>query len=65
VAEGDSLDPDGFIDDFTEDGVFKDEAAGRTYRGQALGDTLTRMASVFPDVHREGDVQLAVGVALR
>ncbi|MFE7035330.1 nuclear transport factor 2 family protein [Streptomyces sp. NPDC057621] len=53
VAEGDSLDPGGFIDDFTEDGVFTDEVAGQTYRGQALGDTLTRMASIFPDVHRD------------
>ncbi|GGN47354.1 nuclear transport factor 2 family protein [Streptomyces fuscichromogenes] len=53
VAEGDSLDPDGFINDFTKDGVFKDEVAGFTYQGDALGDTLTHMAAVFPDVHRE------------
>ncbi|MFF4753201.1 nuclear transport factor 2 family protein [Streptomyces sp. NPDC002514] len=53
VAEGKSLDVDAFINSFTKDGVFNDEVAGQTYQGKALGDVLTRMAGIFPDVHRD------------
>jgi hypothetical protein len=53
VAEGKSLDVNAFINSFTTDGVFNDMVAGQTYQGQALGDVLTRMAAIFPDVHRE------------
>ncbi|MFI9273162.1 nuclear transport factor 2 family protein [Kitasatospora sp. NPDC052896] len=52
-AEGKSLDVDAFINSFTTDGVFNDEVAGQTYQGKALGDVLTRMAAIFPDVHRD------------
>ena len=53
VAEGHSLDVDAFINSFAKDGVFNDEVAGKTYQGKALGDVLTGMAAIFPDVHRE------------
>jgi hypothetical protein len=53
VAEGNSLDVPTFVNSFTKDGVFNDVVAGQTYKGQALGDVLNNMVSVFPDVHRE------------
>ncbi|MBC3840744.1 nuclear transport factor 2 family protein [Streptacidiphilus sp. 4-A2] len=52
-AEGHSLDVNAFINSFTKDGVFNDEVAGKTYQGKALGDVLTGMAAIFPDVHRD------------
>ncbi|SEL31218.1 nuclear transport factor 2 family protein [Streptacidiphilus jiangxiensis] len=52
-AEGASLNVDDFVNRFTDDGVFNDMVAGQSYRGQALGDVLTNMASIFPDVHRD------------
>ncbi|MEY9871654.1 putative ester cyclase [Streptacidiphilus sp. MAP12-33] len=52
-AEGHSLDVNAFVNSFTTDGVFNDMVAGQSYRGQALGDVLTNMAAIFPDVHRE------------
>ncbi|MEY9849568.1 nuclear transport factor 2 family protein [Streptacidiphilus sp. MAP5-3] len=52
-AEGKSLDVNAFINSFTKDGVFNDVVAGKTYQGQALGDVLTGMAAIFPDVHRD------------
>ncbi len=52
-AEGHSLNVDAFINSFTSDGVFNDEVAGKTYQGKALGDVLTTMAAIFPDVHRD------------
>jgi hypothetical protein len=53
VAEGHSLDVDAFVNSFTADGVFNDKVAGQTYQGKSLGDVLTRMAAIFPDVHRD------------
>ncbi|MEZ0067661.1 hypothetical protein ABIA32_003676 [Streptacidiphilus sp. MAP12-20] len=53
VAEGHSLDVNAFINSFAKDGVFNDKVAGKTYQGQALGDVLTGMAAIFPDVHRD------------
>jgi SnoaL-like polyketide cyclase len=53
VAQGDSLNVNAFINDFAEDGVFNDEVAGKSYQGQALGDVVTGMAAIFPDVHRD------------
>ncbi len=52
-AEGHSLDVEAFINSFSKDGVFNDEVAHKTYQGQALGDVLTGMAVLFPDVHRD------------
>lgn len=53
VAEGNSLDPDAFVDSFANDGVFNDMVAGAAYRGKALGDVPRYMVGLFPDVHRE------------
>jgi len=53
VAQGATLNVNAFIDDFAKDGVFNDEVAGKTYTGKALGDVVTGMADVFPDVHRD------------
>jgi predicted ester cyclase len=52
-AEGSSLNVDAFVSSFTTNGVFNDMVAGQTYQGQALGDVLTNMAAIFPDVHRD------------
>ena len=52
-AEGTSLNVGDFVSRFTSDGVFNDMVAGQSFRGQALGDVLTNMASIFPDVHRD------------
>lgn len=51
-AEGDSLNVGAFVNSFTKGGVFNDEVAGKTYQGKALGDVLTNMVDIFPDVHR-------------
>jgi ketosteroid isomerase-like protein len=53
VAEGDSTNVKAFVNSFTKDGVFNDVVAGKTYRGNQLGDVLTNMDKLFPDVHRE------------
>ena len=53
LAEGNVLDVAGFVAAFTEDGVFDDIVADKTYEGQAIGDTVTWMANLLPDVHRE------------
>jgi hypothetical protein len=53
VAQGATLNVNGFINDFAKDGVFNDEVAGKSYTGKALGDVVTGMADVFPDVHRD------------
>ena len=51
-AQGDSLNVNAFVNSFTKNGVFNDMVAGKTYQGQALGDVLTNMVDIFPDVHR-------------
>jgi ketosteroid isomerase-like protein len=53
AAEGDVLDVAGFVGAFTDNGVFNDVVGQQTYRGEGLGDVLTRMANLLPDVHRE------------
>ena len=53
AAEGDVRDLKGWRDSFTEDGVFTMMSTGDGYRGDRLGDLLTGMFGVFPDVHRE------------
>ena len=53
VAQGATLNVNAFINDFARDGVFNDEVAGKSYSGKALGDVVTGMADVFPDVHRD------------
>jgi len=53
LAEGNVLDVAGFVACFTDDGVFDDIVAGKLYEGQAIGDTVTWMGNLLPDVHRE------------
>lgn len=53
AAEGDVLDVEGWRNLFTEDGVLNDIANGDTYKGDRVGDVVTYMGNLFPDVHRE------------
>ncbi len=53
TAEGDVLDLEGWRNAFTEDGVFNNIAAGESYAGDRLGDVVTSMANLLPDVHRD------------
>ncbi|MFJ3913742.1 ester cyclase [Streptomyces vinaceus] len=53
AAEGSVLDVEGFRNLFTEDGVFNNVVAGEVYRGEHLGDMVTVMGQLLPDVHRE------------
>jgi SnoaL-like domain len=53
TAEGDVQDLEAWRDAFTADGVFNNIAAGESYTGDRLGDVVTEMASLLPDVHRE------------
>jgi ketosteroid isomerase-like protein len=53
AAEGSVLDVQGFIELFTEDGVFNNVVAGESYRGEHLGDLVVFMGKLAPDVHRE------------
>ena len=74
LAEGDVLDVQGFIDLFTEDGVFNGiggVSGQESYRGAQLGDVLVWMGKFLPDVHRElkqitvnGDV-VSIEVSIR
>jgi ketosteroid isomerase-like protein len=52
TAEGDALDPEGWRASFTEDAVFNVPGA-ESFTGEALGNAVTFVASVLPDVHRE------------
>jgi hypothetical protein len=56
LAEGDVLDAQGFIDLFTEDGVFNGiggVTGQESYRGEHPGDVVVWMGKFLPDVHRE------------
>ena len=53
TAEGNVLDVAGFVDSFTEDGVFNNIVANESYRGERLADVVLDMAKLLPDVHRE------------
>ncbi|GAB2533141.1 nuclear transport factor 2 family protein [Nocardia heshunensis] len=53
AAEGPVLDVPGFIDLFTEDGVFNNVVAGESYRGEHLGDLVVFMGQLAPDIHRD------------
>ena len=53
AAEGNSLDPAGFVNSFTKDGVFTSVVVNQSYRGEALRNVVTSTAALFPDVHRD------------
>lgn len=52
-AEGGHLNVPAFVHSFTKNGVFHDIVAGKTYQGKTLGDVLTGMQAIFPNVHRQ------------
>jgi ketosteroid isomerase-like protein len=44
----------GWVNCFTEDGVFIDESTNVTFKGpEELGKTVTNFGTAFPDMHRE------------
>ena len=53
TAEGNVLDIPGWIDSFTEDGVFNNVTGEESYRGEHLKDIVIAFAKMFPDVHHE------------
>ena len=53
LAEGNTLDGDGFRALFADDGTFNDIPNSLTVRGDEIPQALAGLAGVFPDVHRE------------
>jgi hypothetical protein len=53
TAEGNVLDIPGWINSFTEDGVFNNVTGEESYRGEHLKDVVIAFGQMFPDVHRE------------
>ena len=53
AAEAKELDIKKCVSLFSEDGYMWDMASGTKFRGQAIGDSISGLASGFPDVHRE------------
>ena len=52
-AEGQGTDMEKFVSMFSDEGYMLDMASGTKFRGKAIGDSITSLASAFPDVHRE------------
>ena len=73
-AEGDVLDAQGFVDLFADDGVFRGIGGvegEESRQGEGLGDLITWLGKLLPDVHRElhrvnvlGDV-VAIELSIR
>ncbi|MGA2999774.1 nuclear transport factor 2 family protein [Bradyrhizobium sp.] len=53
AGEGQGMDTKKFVSMFSEEGYMLDIPSGTKFRGQAIGDSITALASAFPDVHRE------------
>jgi ketosteroid isomerase-like protein len=53
AGEGPGMDTEKFVSMFSDEGYMWDMASGTKFRGQAIGDSISRLASAFPDVHRE------------
>ncbi|MCW2855456.1 MAG: hypothetical protein JWR52_1071 [Marmoricola sp.] len=53
LAEGATLDADAFAALFTDDGIFRNVVGQESYEGDHLGDLVTFMGTLAPDVHRE------------
>jgi len=53
AAEGKSLDVGKFVSMFSAEGYMLDMASGTKFRGEAISDSIAKLASAFPDVHRE------------
>jgi ketosteroid isomerase-like protein len=52
-GEGQGIDPQKFVSMFSDEGYMLDMASGTKFRGKAIGDSIARLASAFPDLHRE------------
>jgi predicted ester cyclase len=52
-AEGQGLDTQKFVSMFSDEGYMLDMASGTKFRGKAIGESIARLASAFPDLHRE------------
>src|ERR1700683_5012871 len=52
-AEGQGLDTQKFVSMFSDEGYMLDMASGTKFRGEALCESIARLASAFPDLHRE------------
>jgi predicted ester cyclase len=52
-AEGQGIDTEKFVSMFSDEGYMRDVPSGIVFRGQAIGDSIGRLAIAFPDVHRE------------
>jgi ketosteroid isomerase-like protein len=53
TGERPGLDPEKFVSFFAEQGYMWDMASGTKFRGKAIGDSITALASAFSDVRRE------------
>jgi SnoaL-like domain len=53
TPEGSVLDIPGWIDSFTEDGVFNNATGEESYHGEHPKDVVIGFGQMFPDVHRE------------
>ena len=52
-VEGQGLDTQKFVSMFSDEGYMLDMASGTKVRGKAIGESIARLASAFPDLHRE------------
>jgi predicted ester cyclase len=52
-AEGQGIDTQKFVSMFSDEGYMLDMASGTKFRGKAIGESIARLASAFPDLHRE------------
>jgi ketosteroid isomerase-like protein len=52
-AEGQGIDTEKFVSMFSDEGYMRDVPSGIVFRGQAIGESIARLAIGFPDVHRE------------
>lgn len=53
AGEGQGTDTEKFVSMFSDEGYMWDMASGTKFRGHAIGNSIARLASAFPDVHRE------------
>jgi predicted ester cyclase len=53
AGEGRGTDTEKFVSMFSDEGYMWDMATGTKFRGQAIGDSIARLANAFPDLHRE------------
>jgi ketosteroid isomerase-like protein len=52
-GEGQGIDTQKFVSMFSDAGYMLDMPSGTKFRGKAIGESIARLASAFPDLHRE------------